>query len=308
MKNLSYKKQKNKFVLIGKSLFSYLILKRMIKLKIQICGVITLKSKDDNDDFFDLSKICRQKKIPLHKTNNINNLKSVKWVIDKKPNFIFCFGWSQLIKGKLVKVYKNKIIGFHPTKLPNNRGRSPLIWSILLNIKKSAITFFYINKGVDDGKLIDQSDFFISNNETSKSIYSKICKLALKRIPILIDKINRGFYLKTKKKNQNNSGNIWRKRVYSDGIIDWRMTSKNITELINALGKPYCGASLIFNNKDYKVWSAKIVRSDKKFNNHEYGKIIKRKKDSYVVKSIDGLVEIKNIIPKLSLPEGNYLK
>ena len=99
-----------------------------------------------------------------------------------------------------------------------------------------------------------------------------------------------------------------RKRDYHDEIIDWRMTSKNIIQLINALGKPYCGASLIFKNKSYKVWSAKIVKSNKKIKNEEYGKIIKRKKESYIVKSIDGLVEIKNIKPKLSLSVGQYLK
>ena len=278
MKNLLYKKKKFQFLLIGKSLFSYVILQRLIKLNIEICGVITLNSRGYNDDFFDLTKICKQKKISLHKTNNINNDKSIKWIINKKPDFIFCFGWSQLIKGELIKVYKNKIIGFHPTKLPNNRGRSPLIWSIILNIKKSAITFFYINKGIDDGKLIDQSEFFISSDETSKSIYSKICKLALKRIPILINKIKKNFYLKPKKKSLDNSGNIWRKRDYHDEIIDWRMTSKNIIQLINALGKPYCGASLILKTNLTKCGLPKLLNQIKKLKMKNMEKLLKEKK------------------------------
>ena len=183
-------------LLIGRSIFTYLILSRLIKLKVKICGVVSLKSKGNNDDFFDLSKLCYEKEINLHKTKDINSAKTVDWILNKRPNYIFCFGWSQLIKGKLIKNYKNRIIGFHPTELPHNRGRCPLVWSIILNIKKSAISFFYLSKGIDDGKVIDQSYFAINNNETSRSIYAKICKLAIKRIPILIKKLKKKKFYK----------------------------------------------------------------------------------------------------------------
>ena len=85
------------------------------------------------------------------------------------------------------------------------------------------------------------------------------------------------------------------------------MNCKNIVKLVNALGKPYCGASVIYKNKTYKVWSAKETKFKIKTNNIEYGKVIKKKKKSYIIKCIDGLIEIKNIQPNLNLSEGQYL-
>ena len=35
------------------------------------------------------------------------------------------------------------VLGFHPSELPKNRGRHPLIWALALGLKKSASTFFY---------------------------------------------------------------------------------------------------------------------------------------------------------------------
>lgn len=34
------------------------------------------------------------------------------------------------------------VLGYHPAKLPQNRGRHPLIWALALGLKKSASTFF----------------------------------------------------------------------------------------------------------------------------------------------------------------------
>lgn len=35
-----------------------------------------------------------------------------------------------------IKKSRIGIIGYHPTKLPNNRGRHPLIWTLLLGLKE----------------------------------------------------------------------------------------------------------------------------------------------------------------------------
>ena len=37
------------------------------------------------------------------------------------------------------------------------------------------------------------------------------------------------------KKNRKNEGNLLRKRNYKDGIVDWRMSSESINNLVNAL-------------------------------------------------------------------------
>ena len=61
------------------------------------------------------------------------------------------------------------IIGSHPTELPKYRGRAPIPWTILKGLKKSALTFFFIEEGMDDGDILDQQFFEIIDYQ----IYNK---------------------------------------------------------------------------------------------------------------------------------------
>ena len=57
------------------------------------------------------------------------------------------------------------VVGYHPAKLPQNRGRHPIIWSLALGLKHSASTFFFIQNGVDNGDIISQHPFEIKYDQ-----------------------------------------------------------------------------------------------------------------------------------------------
>ena len=79
------------------------------------------------------------------------------------------------------------------------------------------------------------------------------------------------------------SSNILRKRDINDGIIDWRMNAVDINNLVNALNKPYSGASFIYKGKECKLWSTKVHKSIL-IDNNEHGKIIHIKNNNIIVK------------------------
>ena len=58
------------------------------------------------------------------------------------------------IKKKLLNEVNDFSLGYHPAKL-ENRGKHPLIWAIILNLK-TASTFFKLDKKVDNGDIINQ--------------------------------------------------------------------------------------------------------------------------------------------------------
>ena len=142
-------------ILIGKTNLTLSIIKYVIKTKLfNINAVITKKKINPQNDEVDLTKICKKNKIICKRITDINSVEIFKWVSKINYNYIFCIGFSQLIKGPLLNNNKDKIIGFHPTDLPQNKGRHPIIWSIILGLKKSAISFFLINNKADSGKII----------------------------------------------------------------------------------------------------------------------------------------------------------
>ena len=89
---------------------------------------------------------------------------------------IFCFGWSSLLKERVLNIPPMGVIGYHPAKLPENRGRHPLIWAIALGLENSASTFFFMDKGADSGDILSQVDFNISYQDDAQSVYQKVAR------------------------------------------------------------------------------------------------------------------------------------
>ena len=110
------------------------------------------------------------------KVDKINDEKNIEILEKINPDLILVMGWSQLLSLKIIQIPKFGVIGSHPTELPKYRGRAPIPWSIIKGLKESALTFFYIQEGVDDGDILDQSKFDISDNDDASSIYQKMTK------------------------------------------------------------------------------------------------------------------------------------
>lgn len=291
-----------RILFIGNVLLSYDLLKVAIKNKANILGVITTKKSKFNSDYVDLTSLCNKNKIDLHYTKKINSTKSVKWIKKKSPDYIFCFGWSQILNNKIISIPKKSIIGFHPSKLPKFRGRHPIIWSIILGATEIASSFFIINKNIDDGPIVNQKTIKIKKDNDSFDIYKKITKKAKIQLIDIIKKIKND-KLTITKNNKDKSSSL-RKRSFEDGKIDWRMGALSISRLVRALNYPYPGAHLQYKNKIYKIWKVKIIQNKKMI---EPGKVLSNKNNTPIIKCADSAIQIISSTPRIDLRGAKYL-
>jgi len=261
-----------KIAYIGSVYFSAKALEKLFSIKADVVGVITKEESNFNSDFYDLSHIAVDNNVPFLQTKNINSIETIDWIKALNPDVIFCFGWSNLIKNEILEIAPLGVIGFHPALLPFNKGRHPLIWAKILGLKQSGSTFFFMDEGADTGDILSQSEFEINFDDDAQVLYFRLIDTALVQIE------NFHFQLKNNEfsrlKQDSTQGNSWRKRGKNDGLIDFRMCSTNICNLVRALTKPYVGAHVEFNNIDYKVWKVEISNRIDLNNNDEPGKIL----------------------------------
>ena len=180
------------------------------------------------------------------------------------------------------------VLGFHPTKLPKNRGRHPLTWALSLDLKKSASTFFFMKEGIDNGEILSQKNFNILKTDDAQILYEKLINIALLQIEEFLPHLKTKTY-KTVKQNDRES-NIWRKRDDADRKIDFRMSSKAIYNLVRALTKPYIGSFLIYKEKKIIIWKVKMIKNNQ--NHIESGKVLDINENKIIVKTYDGAIEI----------------
>ena len=291
-----------RILFIGTVLFSKSILDEIIKSKNEIVGVIGKKKTNFHSDYYDLVTFAKKKKIKSIYTKDVNSYKIYSWVKKCNPDIILCIGWSQLLGKKLLNLSPNGVIGYHPSDLPKNRGRHPIIWSLVLGQKKIGSSFFFMNEKADSGKIISKKILKIKKNSNSNLVYKNLSILGRKQIKNILSQFKRK---KIYSKNQNtNVGNFWRKRTEVDGKIDWRMDAENINNLVNALSKPYPGAYFLLKNKKIVVWRSKIINFN--IQNLEPGKVIKYKKN-FIIKCGNKALKLINISPKIKLNKIKYL-
>jgi methionyl-tRNA formyltransferase len=276
-----------KIYFIGTVEFSKHILQTLIDRKANIVGVSCKKSSVFNNDFVDLGPLCLSNHIPYFYVDNINSEESILTIKKNNPDVIFCIGWSSLLNNDILTLSPKGVVGYHPAALPQNRGRHPLIWALVLGLPETASTFFLMNEKADAGNILSQEKIEISYNDDVAVLYQKAITVAKKQIIKVISLLESN---NTGVKQDMSLSNKWRKRTKSDGQIDFRMSSLAIYNLVRGLTKPYLGAHLLYNQKEIKVWRVKEYHFNK--NNIEPGKVLMTNANSIVVKTYDNAIEL----------------
>jgi len=259
-----------KILYIGSVEFSGKALEHLLEIGANIVGICGAKSSAINSDFFDLSPIALRANIPLRFFEDINSEDALNWIRERSPDIIFCFGWSRLLGEKLLRIPNMGVVGFHPTLLPANRGRHPIIWALVLGLEETGSTFFFMDSGADSGDILSQKKIPIYDSDNARTLYDRICIVALEQISEFMPSLISGTYQRIK---QNSTvSNLWRKRSKKDGVIDWRMPAKAIYNLVRALSDPYPGALIIHQLNEIKVLDVEIISGN--ILNCEPGKVI----------------------------------
>ena len=94
----------------------------------------------------------------------------MKEISEFQPDLVLFYGWSNIISDELIKDYTCLML--HPSPLPKYRGGSPIQNPIIRGEKKSAVTIFKMDRGIDTGPIAGQQEFNLegSLNEIFKRI------------------------------------------------------------------------------------------------------------------------------------------
>lgn len=291
-----------RIVFIGTVNFSERLLKKLIDIGAEVVGVITKERSSFNADFTDLAPVAKEHGIPYIHVSDINDHKNAQWIRSLRPDVIFCFGISQILKRDILKAAPMGAVGFHPARLPANRGRHPLIWALALGLKEIAATFFFMDEGADSGDIISQEDIGIAPDDDAGTLYRKVALTAERQLEKLLPALA-GKDLKRVPQDPSKA-TYWRKRYMKDGELDFRMNKDALYDLVRALTHPYAGAHILYKGSVVKVWEAE--KSDAGSENDEYGKILNVSGAGILVKCHDGAILLKKHEFKVLPKTGEY--
>lgn len=292
-----------RILFIGTVRFSAELLQTILAEKAHVVGICTTSSSSFNSDHQDLSHIALRHSIPYTLNPNLDSPEVISWISSLKPDVIFCFGWSFLLKEPILNAAPLGVIGYHPAALPQNRGRHPIIWALVLGLTYTASTFFFMDQGADSGDILSQHQLEISPEDDAQSLYNKLIHVAKLQLIQFLPQLARNTF--SRHPQDHSSSNNWRKRHKPDGLIDWRMSAITIHNLVRALTHPYIGAHFSYQQQDIKVWKSQIVTNVPP--NLEPGKVLACHSDYIIVKAGIDAIKLVSFSPRLSICPGTYL-
>jgi len=286
-----------KIIFFGTSEFAIPALEALIKEGYEIVAVITNPDEPKGRKKI-LSppplKITAQKlnlNVLQFPTLKIENLKL------KIPNadvgIVAAYG--KIIPAEIINLFPFGILNIHPSLLPKYRGPTPIQTTILNGEKETGVTIIKIDEEVDHGNIISNSQFLVSNEDTYKTLESRLAKLGAELlIKILPD------YLAGKiapQPQDHSQATFTRKFTREDAKIDWSKTAEEIDRQIRALN-PEPGTWTSWGDKTLKILEAKIQPPSA--NRHDRGDLQKAgqvfQEDSKVmVKTGKGAIILKTV-------------
>jgi len=242
---------------IGARIVGYKTLQALMQYGFKVVGALILDDSRKNVTVAhkNFDSLLFQYNLNAKKYTSLKKSEYASWMQTLDIDIGLVIGASNLVPNNLLKIPKLGFIGMHPTLLPVGRGRAPIPWTIIKDLKKSGTSLFICDANADTGKILAQKSYPVYYEDTCFSLGKRSDDAV---IDLLIDSLPKYFCKKLVPVDQDKrKATFWLKRNPDDGIIDWNNSSRDIYNWIRALTKPYPGAFTYFGNQKILIWKAR---------------------------------------------------
>ena len=147
-------------------------------------------------------------------------------------------------------------IQYHPSLLPLHRGPSSINWPIIMGEKKTGLTIFWPDEGLDTGPVLLQREVEIGPDDTLGSIYfNHLFPMGVEAMLESIELVRAGNAPKVVQDEGRATYESWAKA--EDGRIDWSMPAHKVYDLIRGCN-PQPGAGTARGDETLRIFDSSL--------------------------------------------------
>lgn len=296
-----------KVVFLGATKFSEEMLKVLLANKISIEAVFSIpqsfelkkkgevsSAKYQNSNYSDIETMAKNNGIPCYLVSGGDQtLASYREVIEKiQPDVILVLGWYYIVPKSIRSLARLGTFGIHASLLPDYAGGSPLVWALINGEKKTGISMFQIEDGIDDGDLLAQQEITIADDDTIGTLYAKVIEASKDMLAREMKNLSEGKVNFTKQNKELIKPLPI--RTEQDGLIDWNKSDAEIYNFVRAQTKPYPCAFSFLDAEKIKFISVSKEKLEDKYSSLENGSVVSTSQ-GFVVKAKDGAIKPREV-------------
>ncbi len=191
---------------------------------------------------------AEQNNIPVFQPNTLRDGEALEILKNLNPDIIVVVAYGKILPEEILSLPKYGCVNGHASLLPKYRGASPIQWCIVCGEEKTGVTVMQMDKGMDTGDILLQTETDILNGETAEELFGRLAVISADLMIKTIDNIENITPIK-----QNEAGATYAPIIKKEmALLDF---SKSAKELYNAVRGYYSWPCAYFflNGKRIKV-------------------------------------------------------
>jgi len=207
-----------------------------------------------------LKEFALSKNLPLFQPASFKTPEVREQVASLKPDLGVMAFVTLFVPEEVLYIPTRGTIQYHPSLLPLHRGPSSINWPIIQGSKKTGLSIFWPDNGLDEGPILLQKEVEIGENDTLGTIYfDKLFPMGVEAMIEAVDLVRDGKAPKVDQDHAKATYESWCRR--KDVGIDW---SKPVAEVHNLIrgADPSPGAWTTYEGKTLQVFGSRKAAAD----------------------------------------------
>ena len=210
-----------------------------------------------HSDYVDLAPLAESLGVEVVHVGDVNDPDLLGRLEALELDLAMVIGWSRLCGPEFIATPRLGTLGYHPTLLPAMRGRAALGWTILLDVRETGGTLFWMDDGVDSGDIAAQQPIALTGREALGQLMDLQLDALEAMLPPLMEQLGRGE--RPAREQDHGQATFLALRRPEDGEIDWSQPAAEIERLVRSMTRPYPGAFTFHRGHKLTIWSAELA-------------------------------------------------
>ena len=187
-----------------------------------------------------------------------------------------------------LNVPKYGSIQYHPSLLPWHKGPSSINWPIIMGKKKTGLSIFWPDNGLDTGPILLQKEVEIGPDDTLGSVYfDSLYPMGVDAMLESIELVRAGNAPREVQDPEAGSYEGWCRKETAE--VDWNGTTDEVYNLIRG-ANPQPGSWTTFDGNEVKLFDSRKAEST-----GDPGSVLSIDDSGVVVATADGAIRVSKV-------------
>lgn len=211
-------------------------------------------------------------------------------------DWILSLAYLSVIPDDILSLAHKGAVNFHDGILPNYAGLNTPVWARINEEPEHGITWHFMEGGVDEGDILEQHRFPISQDDTAFTLNTKCFETAVESFDGILEKLTSGMPPREKQTLENRGYFARIDRPNAFGLIDFSATTSAIAALVHGLDhqnywNPLTTPKVVLNNLALNVGTVEAGQKT-----GPMGEVLETWTDGLEVATADGSVRLGSIM------------